>query len=70
MVLINSFTQPIATFVFNYYSENFYLIEFVITITESVLLMILLEIPYKSALLFSIAANLVTATIGWFIFIA
>ncbi|TVQ03032.1 MAG: hypothetical protein EA359_10450 [Balneolaceae bacterium] len=70
VIFINSFTQPIATYGFNYLSGNFFFIEFAVTISESVLLMLLLQIPYKKALLYSIAANLVTASIGWYIFLS
>jgi hypothetical protein len=66
-LLINSFTLPLATY--NYYNilNNIYIIEIAVIFIESILIILLLEIKYKTAFLISLTANFVTAVIGFFI---
>lgn len=64
-VIINSLTLPIATYSYLYFLNNFFVIEFVVIMVESVLLMYLLEIKYSKALLISIIANGITSFIGY-----
>jgi len=62
--LINSFTLPIATKIFQYKMLDFFTIEFFVFFIESLLLMPLLGIKYKKALLISLAANSATSAIS------
>lgn len=68
-VLINSFTLPIATFFYQNIIDDFYLIEGLVIFTESILIMLLLEIKYSKALLISFLANFVTAMVSLLFFI-
>lgn len=63
-VLINSFTLPIATYIYLNVLNNLFMVEISVILVESVLIMLLLEIKYKKAIFISIIANSVTAIIG------
>jgi hypothetical protein len=63
-VLINSFTLPLATYIYIYILNNFLIAEIMVVLVESVLIMLLMEIKYKKSVLISIVANLVSAIIG------
>lgn len=60
-VLINFFTQPFASYIYQDIFKNFFLLEGAIILLESVLLMQLLQIKYTKALLVSFFANLISA---------
>lgn len=66
-LLINSFTLPLATYSYYNILNNIYIIEIVVIFIESILIILLLEIKYKTAFLISLTANFVTAVIGFFI---
>lgn len=66
-VLINSFTLPIATYIYFNVLNNFLIIESMVVLVESVLIMFLMEIDYKKAISISLIANTVTAAIGFLI---
>lgn len=63
-VLINSFTLPIATYIYLNVLNNLFMVEISVILVESVLIMLLLEIKYKKAIFISIIVNSVTAVIG------
>jgi hypothetical protein len=63
--LINLFTWPLANFAYSY-DFNFYLIESIVVLAESVLLMYLLDLKYFNALLISFIANFITASFSFF----
>lgn len=62
-VLINSFTNPIANFAYDYI--NFFIIEAAAILVEIFLIKALLKISYKKAILISIIANVVSASLGF-----
>lgn len=65
-LLVNSITWPLANLL--YESVNsFLLIEFLVFACESALIFYLFEIKLKKAILISLVANLITASIGFFI---
>ncbi|MCZ3372044.1 MULTISPECIES: hypothetical protein [Methanobacterium] len=66
-LLINSFTLPLATYSYYNILNNIYIIEIAVIFIESILIILLLEIKYKTAFLISLTANFVTAVIGFFI---
>jgi len=68
-VLINSFTLPIATFSYQNIIDNFFLIEILVLLAESILIMLLLKTKYSKALLISFVANFITAMISLLFFI-
>lgn len=68
-ILINSFTLPIATYVYQNILSNFLFIEIIVVFLESFLIMWLLEIKYIKALLVSFVANLLTSMISLLFFI-
>ena len=66
-LLINSFTLTIATYSYYNILNNIYIIEIAVIFIESILIMLLLEMKYRTAFLISLTANFVTAAIGLFI---
>lgn len=64
VLLINSFTLPIATYFYQNILNNLFFIECMVLFVESFLIMWLLEIKYKKALLISFVANFITFLIG------
>ena len=66
-LLINSFTLPLATYSYYNILNNIYIIEIAVIFIESILIMLLLEMKYRTAFLISLTANFVTAVIGLFI---
>ena len=67
-VLINSFTQPLATYFFQNIWGNFYTTEILVTLVESLLIKLLLKTSYGKALFISLVANLVTSIISLLFF--
>ncbi len=68
VVLINSVTQPLANYFYQNAFNNFWLIELMVVLAESVLIMWLLEIKYKKAIIISLSANFVTALVSLIFF--
>ncbi|MGB9937128.1 MAG: hypothetical protein ACPK7O_05360 [Methanobacterium sp.] len=66
-VLINSFTLPVATYLYYFLLNNIFIVEGGVILAESVLIMFLMEIKYKKAIFISIVANIITAAIGFLI---
>lgn len=64
VLLINAFTYPIATYLYLEAINNFFVLELLIFMYESVLLTALLEISYSKAQIISFSANFTTALIG------
>lgn len=67
--LINSFTLPLATYGYQNVLKNFYFIELLVVLAESILIMVLLRIKYPKSLLISFVANFVTALISFLLFL-
>lgn len=67
-VLINSFTLPLANYGYQNVLRNFYAIEILVVLSESILIMLLLRIKYTRALLISFVANFITALISLLFF--
>jgi len=67
-VLINSFTLPLATYLYYYILESFVAVELLVFLAEGILLMLLLRISARKAFLISLAANFATAMIGLILF--
>ena len=67
-VLINSMTQPIATYIYMNLPGMLWVIELGVVLVESALIMLLFRLKYRRALLFSFLANVATALLGvlWF----
>ena len=64
-IIINLFTQPFGTYLYQNTLISFYLVELLIIIIESVLISLLFEIKYKKAILISVLANITTALISF-----
>ena len=66
--LVNAFTQPLATYLYEIMPNKFLAIEGRVVLVESVLIAFLLKLKYGRAFLLSLAANFATAAIGilWF----
>jgi hypothetical protein len=67
-ILINSFTNPLFNYLYNYQLPDAYLLEMLVVLAESVLLMSLLEVSYPKSLLISAAANAASYLIGLLLF--
>jgi hypothetical protein len=67
-VLINCFTQPLATWAYQTKLPNLWLVEAIVVAVESVLIFLLLKVRYSRALLASLLANAASALLGvvWF----
>lgn len=68
VVLINSFTQPIATYGYYYLISNLWVVEGFVVVVETLLVKYLFEINYYEALKVTFVANLITSLVS-FIFI-
>ena len=64
VLLLNLFTQPLATVVVTIWPTWFYGIEIVVWLIEGVGLALLLEISYRKGCLFSLLANGLTTAIA------
>ena len=67
-LLINSLTLPLATYSYLYLFPNLPITEIGVILIETVLLKLLLGISLRRAFTISIVANLVTMTLGVFIY--
>jgi hypothetical protein len=67
-ILINSMTQPIATYIYMNLHGLLWVVEFGVVLVESALIMLLFRLKYRRALFFSVAANSATTLLGvlWF----
>lgn len=63
-ILINSLTQPIATYVYARLPGLLWVIELGVVLVESALIMLLFQLKYWRALRFSFLANVATALLG------
>ncbi|NMB86139.1 MAG: hypothetical protein A4E44_00966 [Methanosaeta sp. PtaB.Bin018] len=66
--LINSFTNPLFNYIYNYELHNLYLLESAVALVECFLIKHLLEVGYREAMLVSFLANLASLLIGLTIF--
>jgi hypothetical protein len=66
--LINSFTNPLFNYLYNYQLHDVYLLETLVVLAEGILLNKLLEISYPKSLLISAAANAASYLIGLLLF--
>lgn len=78
-VLINTFTQPLATVLYEYLlvdfaftsvlpeQISFIIVEICVVFIESVLIMLLFKFKYLKSLLISVVANLITAILSFII---
>ena len=64
-LLINSFTNPLLNYFYNYVFHEILALEIVVVLVESILIMALINIKYPKALLISLAANLASASAGF-----
>jgi hypothetical protein len=67
-ILINSFTNPLSNYIYNYQLHDVRLLEMLVVLTESILLNKLLEIRYPKSLLISAAANAASYLVGLLLF--
>ena len=66
--LINSFTNPLFNYLYNYELHDLYLLESAVALVECFLICHLLEIGYRKAMLVSFLANLASLLIGLIVF--
>jgi len=64
-VIINTLTQPLANFSYQYVLHNFILIEILVIIAESVLILLLLKQSVQKSIAISIVANTLTAILSF-----
>lgn len=67
-ILINSFTNPLMNYLYNFQIGYLYLLEGCVVVVEIVLIKLLMEISYSKALLISFFSNLTTMVIGILLF--
>jgi hypothetical protein len=67
-ILINSFTNPLFNYLYNFEIHQLYPLEMGVALIESFLIMLLAEVSYPRALLVSLAANLASLAVGLLIF--
>ena len=67
-VLINSFTNPLFNYLYNYQLRELYPLEMATALVESILIAFLMEVSLPKALLISLTANLASLLVGLLIF--
>jgi hypothetical protein len=67
-VLINSFTNPLFNYLYNYRLHELYPLEMAATLVETILIVFLMEVSFPKALLISLTANLASLLVGLLIF--
>ncbi len=67
-VLINSFTNPLFNYLYNYQFHDLYPLEMATVLVESILIALLMEVRFPKALLISLTANLASLLVGLLIF--
>ena len=68
-MVINALTLPLATYTYYYLYTNFFVIEMFVTLSESVLLVVLLHVRFPRSVLLSLSANMVSGLLGFFFMI-
>jgi hypothetical protein len=66
-VLVNTFTLPLATYVYYFMYTNIYFIELMVILGESLLLFFLLRIKYTRSIVLSLSANVITSLLSFFV---
>ena len=66
--LINSFTNPLMNYIYNYEMRQLYLLELAVAAVEAILIKHLLELGYKEAVILAFAGNLASLLIGLLVF--
>ena len=67
-ILVNSFTNPLFNYIYNYEMDQLLLLELAVAIAETVLIKYLLDIEYKKAIILALAGNIASLLIGLVIF--
>ncbi len=67
-VLINSFTNPLFNYLYNYQLRELYPLEIATALVESILIALLMEVSLPKALLISLTANLASLLVGLLVF--
>ncbi|RQW80888.1 MAG: hypothetical protein EHM14_03100 [Methanothrix sp.] len=67
-ILVNSFTNPLFNYVYNYEMDRLLLLELAVAAVEAILIKNLLEIGYKKAIILAFAGNIASLLIGLVIF--
>lgn len=67
-ILVNSFTNPLFNYVYNYETDRLLLLELAVAAVEAILIKSLLEIGYKKAIILALAGNIASLLIGLVIF--
>jgi hypothetical protein len=64
-ILINLLTVPVAWYLQLYLINNFIITEVIVFLSESILIMVLFEVKYLKATIFSFTANFITASMSF-----
>jgi len=67
-ILINSFTNPLFNYLYNYRLHELYPLEIAVVLVESIFIRLLMEVRLPKALLISLLANLASLLVGLVIF--
>jgi len=67
-ILVNSFTNPLFNYIYNYEMDQLLLLELAVATAETVLIKYLLDIEYKKAIILAFAGNAASLLIGLVIF--
>jgi hypothetical protein len=67
-ILVNSFTNPLFNYIYNYEMDQLLLLELAVATAETVLIKYLLDIEYKKAIILAFAGNTASLLIGLVIF--
>ena len=63
-VLINSFTNPLFNYIYNYELNQLFPLEMAVVLMEGILIALLMQVSYTRALLISLAANAASLLAG------
>jgi len=63
-VLINSFTNPLFNYLYNYELHQLYPLEMMVVLVEGILIALLMQVSYARALLISLAVNAASLLVG------
>jgi len=67
-ILINSFTNPLLNYLYNFEFDELYVLEIIVALVESIIIQLLMKVHYSRALFISLAANLASLLVGLAIF--
>lgn len=67
-ILINSFTNPLMNYIYNYEMRQLFILELSVAAVEAILIKYLLELGYKEALILAFAGNMASLLIGLLVF--